>query len=302
MMKMVAVNTGAVSMFSKDEFTAFDRIKKAGFNAVDYSFYFLPDDGSGILAASDTEFDDYFMRLSAHAREIGLSLIQSHAHLYGFAENNADEERIRAVYLREIRAAGIMKCPYIVIHPAIPPRYKYFEYRAQTRKYNLKWLGSLIPALESADVRLGVENMFNYDYEKSCICPTVCTTAAEMLDYCDMLGERFVACLDIGHANLIHCKDFDDVTPEKMINTLGGRLNLLHVHDNDGISDLHMTPFTCSLDFKLVANALKNINYSGAITLETDAHINKAAESGDDIDALLLQMHEAALAIAKASE
>ncbi|MPN10895.1 hypothetical protein SDC9_158192 [bioreactor metagenome] len=63
-----------------------------------------------------------------------------------------------------------------------------------------------------------------------------------------------------------------------------------------------MTPFTCSLDFKLVANALKNINYSGAITLETDAHINKAAESGDDIDALLLQMHEAALAIAKASE
>ena len=41
-----------------------------------------------------------------------------------------------------------------------------------------------------------------------------------------------------GHANIVGL-DF-----EKFITTLGSRLKVLHIHDNDSISDLHQIPFT----------------------------------------------------------
>ena len=45
-------------------------------------------------------------------------------------------------------------------------------------------------------------------------------------------------CFDVGHANLIGL-DF-----EAFITTLGSRLKVLHIHDNDVISDLHQIQFT----------------------------------------------------------
>ena len=45
-------------------------------------------------------------------------------------------------------------------------------------------------------------------------------------------------CFDTGHANLVGIKF------QEFIQTLGSRLKVLHVHDNDGMADLHQVPFT----------------------------------------------------------
>ena len=49
---------------------------------------------------------------------------------------------------------------------------------------------------------------------------------------------------------------------------LGERLFCVHLHDNDGVSDLHLLPFEGKLDFDRIGRQLKEANYRGNITLE----------------------------------
>ena len=68
--------------------------------------------------------------------------------------------------------------------------------------------------------------------------------------------------LDVGHCNL-HGKD-----PAAMIRHFGHRLHHLHLHDNDGRSDLHLPPGVGTIDWASVIRALKEVGYDGTITLE----------------------------------
>ena len=83
-------------------------------------------------------------------------------------------------------------------------------------------------------------------------------------------SEYFVACLDIGHAEL---KGLDTNAVE-MIDSLGSHLQALHIHDNDKRGDRHKIPFSDSIDFDSVAKALKRNKYNGFLTLEAVSHMN----------------------------
>lgn len=64
---------------------------------------------------------------------------------------------------------------------------------------------------------------------------------------------------------------------EKFITTLGHRLKVLHIHDNDGIGDLHQIPFTFtktrenqpSTDWDGFIRGLKAIRFGGVLSFET---------------------------------
>jgi sugar phosphate isomerase/epimerase len=72
-----------------------------------------------------------------------------------------------------------------------------------------------------------------------------------------------VACLDIGHAPLV------GVDPCELIRALGrDRLKALHVHDVDGINDLHTLPYLSKINWDSVCAALKEIGYEGDLTFE----------------------------------
>ncbi len=49
---------------------------------------------------------------------------------------------------------------------------------------------------------------------------------------------------------------------------LGDRLFCIHLHDNDGVGDLHQVPFDGKLDFDRICKQLKEVNYQGNVTLE----------------------------------
>ena len=64
---------------------------------------------------------------------------------------------------------------------------------------------------------------------------------------------------------------------EEFITTLGGRLKVLHIHDNDGWRDLHQIPFAftktrenkSATDWDGFIRGLKSINYKGVLNFET---------------------------------
>ena len=64
---------------------------------------------------------------------------------------------------------------------------------------------------------------------------------------------------------------------ERFIRTLGNRLKVLHIHDNDGIADLHQIPFTftktrenkASTDWDGFLRGLGGIHFDGVLSFET---------------------------------
>lgn len=97
--------------------------------------------------------------------------------------------------------------------------------------------------------------------------------AAERID---RINEKYHAevlgfCFDTGHANLLGL-DF-----ENFLTTLGHRLKVLHIHDNDGIGDLHQIPYTFtrnrenkpSTDWEAFFRGLRKSGFDKVLSFET---------------------------------
>ena len=99
---------------------------------------------------------------------------------------------------------------------------------------------------------------------------SVCSRPGEMIKYIDTLkSDSIVACLDIGHAMLVRER------PEDFIRALGnGRLSCLHVHDVDGIDDLHTLPYFGIARWDKIMRALSEIDYKGNLTFEADGFLD----------------------------
>ena len=100
----------------------------------------------------------------------------------------------------------------------------------------------------------------------------------------DRMNDRYHAevlgfCFDTGHANLVGI-DF-----ESFITTLGHRLKVLHIHDNDGRSDLHQIPFTFtrtrenkpSTDWQGFVRGLRNIHFDKGAELRDSACVDSVS-------------------------
>lgn len=276
-------------------------IADSGFDALDYSlFIYRWDEEPFSLKGAD--YDRYFERVLGEVKKNGLFVNQTHSPFPTYRGNAANDAENREIQARTIRATALLESKYVVIHPAMEKRRKFGEFREEMKKTNIDMYSYLADYLKEYDVYCCIENMFSHDSQTDRICPTACTTAEEMCDYIDTLNDithsdRFVACLDIGHANLIRFDGYEKVNPVDMIYTLGDRLKTLHVHDNYGVHDDHMAPRCGNIDWKSVMEALRDIGYSGVFNLEADATgYTFGKEAADITEPLLRRMAEWVLA------
>ena len=136
---------------------------------------------------------------------------------------------------------------------------------------NMEYYGELHPIATAANVKIGVENMFQVDERRKYIIDDTCSRLYDFIRYVDTLNSPWaVACLDIGHVAVIRQKD----EPWDFIRGLGhNRLQALHVHDNDYRNDQHKLPYEGLIDWNEVTRALGEIEYQGYFTYETIGHL-----------------------------
>ena len=121
----------------------------------------------------------------------------------------------------------------------------------------------------------------------------------------------FRFCLDIGHAVLLK----QDI--RRMIKVMAEYLVITHLHDNNGIKDLHSLPYTniqnwggsFSVDWVNFIQGMKEINYRGTLSFETAGimlsmpeELKAAADAAKAIDAARAEAAAAAEAAAPAEE
>lgn len=236
-------------------------VAKSGFDAWDFTMTGLCswDKANSRINAVDPSFlsGDYLAfarRLKQIGLDNGIHCNQSHAPYPMYVKEIADYAK-RAI---ECTAeAGASLC---VIHPC---NYKSAE-------ENAEMYGKLLPFAKECGVKIATENMWKWNSDTDRAEFAACATAEDFKRLLDLVDDDYlVACADLGHANIMG----DTVSAKGLLTTLGNKVQALHIHDNDRWHDLHQIPFSMDVDFGEIASALRGINYSGYLTLESYSYI-----------------------------
>lgn len=255
----------------------FSYLKECGFDAVDFNLgkYFGVKGIYGeIREVTDAQIQEHFSALRQAADAAGIVVGQTHSPFTGHPLGYASLEDIIDRQIAGIKATHYLGCKYCVIHPIITPGRRYDLLNKESFEENIDFYRRLIPALEEYGVYACLENMWVCDSVYRHICPTIFSRAEEMVAMCEVLGECFRICVDVGHGPLTQ----DD--PAQMVRICGEKLACLHVHDNDGFSDLHTFPFAAfqvpyglswkplRIDWADFMKALDEVDYQGTLSFE----------------------------------
>ena len=87
--------------------------------------------------------------------------------------------------------------------------------------------------------------------------------------------EYYVALIDVGHSSALS----SGIAPETFLRKVTpGRVQGLHIHDNNGLEDQHLPPYFGIIKWDYVMEALKEIGYDGDFTLELAPFFRKKFE------------------------
>lgn len=256
---------------------AMQTLSECGFDAVDYGLPGVPvgkivkgeEPLGGFYDKTEQELMECFASAKAGAEKYGVDFFQAHAPFPIWAKDREDINEYMVMALQKCCfISGYLGIKNLVVHPI------YLPDKAMEREVNFSIYRRLIPAAKKYGVRICLENLFT-SYKRHII-EGCCAEVDEACDYIDALNaeageEVFGFCLDIGHATLLgrNIRDY--------INRLGKRLSCLHIHDNDGLTDSHMMPYTqtynwgknfCT-DWEGFIEGLRDVGYDGSLAFET---------------------------------
>ena len=240
---------------------AIEYYAKAGFDAWDFSMFAMCnyDWKKKCLAENNHPLSSgNYLKFARKLKQVGLDngivCNQSHA---PFPTSCA---QIRSYYKRAIECTAEAGGGICVIHPD----------NNKTAEENGEIYLELLPFAKEHNIKIATENMWNWDSEKDQSSFAACANPESFNAHLDVVNdEYFVACLDIGHAEM----KGSNTDAVEMIKALGSRLSALHIHDNNKWHDSHQIPFSMNIDFIAVVGALKEIDYKGYFTLEADAYL-----------------------------
>lgn len=270
---MISTEIGSIAKHISYE-KAVEAVAKAGFDGFDLSMFdmarFNWSNGTVSHTAYPSDHNEclkFVRRLKKIGEDNGIVCNQAHA---PFPCNNPD---ITGYLPRALECAAAAGADCCVVHPL----------NDGTIRQNTVFFNGLLPYAEEYGIKIASENMWNWDKENDHALPAACATPESFTTLLRSVNNPlFVACLDIGHAEMRGI----GTSAAEMILALGDDLKALHIHDNDKWHDSHNIPFSMDIDFESVAAALKKINYKGWYTLEADTYLNDCKTEGETIEGI----------------
>lgn len=262
------------------EMKAVELVAKAGFDAYDFSMFDMGrydwKEEKMIYTGHPLQTPKYLQfarEMKKVADDNGIICNQSHAPFPIYCPEIWNLQR------RAIECTAEAGGKICIIHPD--------NYRSAQENAELYF--ELLPFAKDHGVKIATENMWCWDQKKDQASFAACCDPEDFVKHLNAVNDPyFVACLDIGHAEM---RGLNTTAPE-MIRALGHHLQALHIHDNDCWHDSHALPFTMNIDFGAVTAALKEIGYDGYLTLEADTHCSGSAL--EEIPEKVREMAEAA--------
>ncbi len=267
----------SIPMFQRNfsDRRALEIAKEIGADCVDfcldnYDIYDINRNGS-LYQKSEEEIIAYFSSLKEYSKELGIEISQTHGRGAGL-KNIPEEDEILLKNLRlDCLATAALGAPVCVIHnvtsifmgPDPDPELMHrlsFELFSKTiefaKEYNIKiateTFGDAV-RFKACDF-FGNIDQFLMAYNKI-------KDTKELSDY-------ICICADTGHSNKATL--YGNPSPADVIRMCGSDIKVLHLNDNDKLTDQHKTPYTGCIDWEDVFNALDEIGYDGVYNMELD--------------------------------
>ncbi len=260
----------------------FALLKRSGFSCADYSLNayltntsLYQNEKNNFFNQTDAELEKYFKEHKCAAKENSIVINQLHMPYPMYVpggDDSLNDYLWKTVAPKSMRICAFLNCPYIVVHGF---KLQHFLGSEELEwKETEKFLDSLAPVAKELGIIMCVENLYTGIGGHMVEGP--CCNVKKAVERIDRFNEKYHAevlgfCFDTGHANLAGL-DFED-----FITRLDFRLKVLHIHDNDGIADLHQIPFTftktrenkVSTDWDGFVRGLRNIDFDKVLSFET---------------------------------
>ncbi|MBE5757204.1 MAG: sugar phosphate isomerase/epimerase [Clostridiales bacterium] len=242
-----------------------DIFSDAGFEGMDFN--------NDILEYSGDLYDkNFYTDIKKYANDKNVEICQAHAPFASsFLEDNKTKERFLDI-TKSMRNASYLGAKMIVVHSCVHKPYKGNE--EELFEYNLKFFKSLIPYAEEFDIKVAIENVCTQARD------SITSTADRLITLLDALNnDAFTICFDVGHTFLCGL----DIGEE--IEKLGNRIGCTHIHDNNGVADLHTLPFYGQIEWESVMKAFAKSGYTGNLSFEA-ARFMKEVPTALRLDAM----------------
>jgi sugar phosphate isomerase/epimerase len=244
----LATTTSDFSLYTSSQKTAIELIRRAGFKYADYSFEVDYTRRSGIYSDDREGYIEDIRR----TEDMGIRLVQAHSPMGSPLKDDGQflDDTVRCVY-----ACSAWGIPNLVVHSG------YLEglSREETLVRNRDFFLRVLEHAERCDVNILVEN-FNKMGNDGLYW---IDNAPDLLAMVEAVKHPlFHAVWDVGHANM------QEMPQHEALQIVGKHVLALHIHDNMGGSDSHLTPFLGSVDWDSVMYGLSRIGYDGYFTFE----------------------------------
>lgn len=276
----------------ENPYGGFELLREAGFTCCDFSLngYLKNTD---IYRANKNNFFDqsveklecFFSEHKSAAQKNKIRINQMHMPYPVYIPNG--KEKLNDYMWNEVAPKSMeicrfLECQNIVIH-GFKLSYFWGTEEAEWQKTR-EFLDTILPMAKAYGITVCLENL--YESVGGHLVEGPGCDARKMVERIDCINAEYGAevlgfCFDTGHANLVGL-DF-----EKFITTLATRLKVLHIHDNDGVGDLHQIPYTftktrenkSSTDWEGFVKGLRTIDFDGVLSFETAPVLNAFPEA-----------------------
>lgn len=259
-MKMGIVLHGAGIM---DTPSAMSEIADAGFHSFEYSHgHTMRLEGMGRAGFKDA---------ADHASSLDLKPVQLHgASLESTFDLGSPDEVIRRKSI-ERSCLWIGYCADLNVPAMVEHSCEFHPDFVRTMELIKSSFGEIARCAQDNGVKVAVENEFDprelagAGEGRNMVVPArVGCLMSELLEIVKLDPDNLGVCLDFGHANLQRPL----LRLDEAIHELGKHLIATHIHDNEGVSDQHMTPLMGNIEWDRAMAALEEIGYRKPVILE----------------------------------
>ncbi len=251
------------------DFRALEIAKEIGLDAVDFTLGNQePDKEDSIYFKGDDYVRKYYGELGAYAKELGIIISQTHGRCASYRKdedwNRTTLEKTRL----DLIATKALGAPTLVVHNLATGRMGIETPAEEMRSMSFKMWMDMLPFAKKYGVKIATET-FGDSPAYGC-CDFFGRNEEFKANYnrvkATEYGEWFTACADTGHSN--KAMRFGEPTPAEVIRQMKGEFTILHLNDNDTLTDQHKMPLSGTIDWQDVLLALKETGYSGVYNME----------------------------------
>lgn len=250
---------------------ALEIAKEIGCDAVDFdlsSSRFDVANPASIYSKSEDEFLTYFDALRQKAADLELEIGQTHGRVTSYFNDPILDENVFRNARFDCIATKALGAPVTVMHnvttiitgPEADPN--------RMREKSFEIFSRILPHARENGIILATET-FGDATGRNC-----CDFFGNILEFVKAynrltaagFADCFKICVDTGHSN--KAMRFGNPTPADVIRILGGNTVVLHLNDNDTLTDQHKTPLSGTIDWSDVFAALDEVAYAGNYNME----------------------------------